>query len=107
MTCFHCGKGLDTDRRPGRHLRCPKCGSDVKVCLNCKFYEPGSYNDCRESRAERVVDKAKANFCEFFEFNDIDKGAGGGGVDDDGGSEGDGGKNENALKKLKDLFPDD
>jgi len=34
--------------------------------LNCAHYDPGSYNDCRETSAERVVDKEKANFCDLF-----------------------------------------
>ncbi len=38
----------------------------MRVCLNCSFYAPGAANDCREPQAERVVDKERANFCEFF-----------------------------------------
>jgi hypothetical protein len=34
--------------------------------VQCKFYDPGSYNECREVSAERVVDKERANFCDFF-----------------------------------------
>jgi hypothetical protein len=36
----------------------------------CSFYDPRSYNECRESTAERVVDKEKANYCEFFDLAD-------------------------------------
>ncbi|MBF0341324.1 MAG: hypothetical protein HQL95_10245 [Magnetococcales bacterium] len=39
---------------------------DTRVCLNCRFHDPGSYNECRETVAERIVDKDKANFCEEF-----------------------------------------
>lgn len=87
-TCFHCKKTLDDGSRPGRGDACPNCGSDVKVCLNCRFYERGAYNDCREPSAERVVDKDRANFCEFFEFSE---GLKGGPLDD-------------SLKKLRELF---
>lgn len=38
--------------------------------MTCRFYEEGAYNSCREPRAERVVEKDKANFCEYFEFRD-------------------------------------
>lgn len=86
--CFHCKKELDASQRPGRGESCPKCGSDVKVCLNCRFYDRGAYNQCREPSAERVVDKDRANFCEFFEF-----GAGAQATD-----------TEDPLKKLKELF---
>jgi hypothetical protein len=32
----------------------------------CKYYDPSAYNECRESVADRVVDKEKANYCDFF-----------------------------------------
>jgi hypothetical protein len=36
------------------------------VCLNCEFYEPTYNNQCRETQAARVVDKDRANFCDYF-----------------------------------------
>lgn len=36
------------------------------MCRNCAYFAPGSHNDCREPAAERVVDKERANFCEYF-----------------------------------------
>ena len=42
------------------------CGAWLHACLNCEFYEAGLANDCREPRAERVVDKAAGNFCDWF-----------------------------------------
>lgn len=86
--CFHCKKELDASQRPGRGESCPKCGSDVKVCLNCRFYDRGAYNQCREPSAERVVDKDRANFCEFFEFWTGSQAT----------------DNEDPLKKLRELF---
>ncbi|GAB0056660.1 hypothetical protein SIID45300_00968 [Candidatus Magnetaquicoccaceae bacterium FCR-1] len=50
----------------GRSDVCPSCSKDARVCLNCRFHDPGSYNECRETVAERVVDKEKNNFCEDF-----------------------------------------
>jgi hypothetical protein len=44
------------------------CGADVRVCRNCAFFAPGAHGDCREPSAERVVDKERANFCEYFAF---------------------------------------
>ncbi|MDH3974854.1 MAG: hypothetical protein OEV42_11295 [Deltaproteobacteria bacterium] len=64
--CFSCGKALDVNDKPGRKEECPSCGADVRVCLNCRFYDAGAYNECRESSADRVVDKEKANFCDYF-----------------------------------------
>ncbi|MBF0179974.1 MAG: hypothetical protein HQM03_08120 [Magnetococcales bacterium] len=50
----------------GRSDTCAACSSDTRVCLNCRFHDPGSYNECRESVAERIVEKERANFCDFF-----------------------------------------
>ncbi len=67
--CFSCGRELScTDSRPGRSEECPWCGRDVRVCRNCRFYDETAYNECREPLAERVVDKERANFCEYFEL---------------------------------------
>tara|TARA_R110000868_G_scaffold97619_17_gene268676 strand:- start:5675 stop:5851 length:177 start_codon:yes stop_codon:yes gene_type:complete len=41
----------------------------------CRFYDSSSYNECRETQADRVADKNKSNFCGFFEF--LPGGAGG------------------------------
>ncbi len=68
--CSACGKELSIERKVGRSETCTFCGADLHVCLNCSFYSPGAYNDCREPQAERVVDKKRSNFCDFFHFAD-------------------------------------
>ena len=45
-----------------------KCRADLRVCLNCASYDPGVTQQCRERRAEPVLEKAVGNFCEYFEF---------------------------------------
>lgn len=65
--CFQCKKEWEGDK-PGRAEVCSSCGADLKVCYNCDFYEPGAYNDCRESQADRVLEKDKANYCDYFKF---------------------------------------
>ena len=65
--CFHCNAVLDVPAGPvGRSATCASCDSDIRVCLNCQFYDPNSYNECSEPMAERVVDKDRANFCDYF-----------------------------------------
>lgn len=49
-----------------RSSTCPSCGADVKVCLNCRFFEPEAHWDCRETINEMVAEKGRANFCDFF-----------------------------------------
>ena len=66
--CQHCGKEIPADLFIGRQVQCPFCGTDLHSCLNCVFYERGIYNDCRESQAERVLDKNRSNFCDTFRF---------------------------------------
>ena len=52
---------------PGRRDDCSKCHADVHVCRNCKFYDRAAYNECREPSADRVVEKDRANFCDFYQ----------------------------------------
>jgi hypothetical protein len=66
MKCWNCGNEIDTRERIEFRAPCPSCDRALHVCRNCKHYDPGYYNQCRETAAERVVDKERANFCEFF-----------------------------------------
>ena len=66
MLCFHCGRLLETKERVGFRDRCPACDRPVHACLNCEFYDRAYNNQCRETQAERIVDKDRANFCDFF-----------------------------------------
>ncbi len=66
--CQKCKNEITDDFFVGRQVQCTSCGADLHCCLNCSFYQPGSYNDCRESQAERVTDKSRFNFCDYFLF---------------------------------------
>ena len=66
MLCFFCHKDIGIEGKVGRGETCPYCNSDLKVCKNCGFYSERVYNECAEHQAERVVEKTKANYCEFF-----------------------------------------
>ncbi len=90
--CFACGKELTLERKVGRSETCEHCGADLHVCLNCSFYSPGAYNDCREPQAERVVDKKRSNFCDYFSFAD------------DVSRKGQAAKKGDARSRLDDLF---
>jgi len=59
---------MNRERDPGRQEQCSVCGADLHCCRNCNFYDYGAYNDCHEPQAERVLDKTRSNFCEFFNF---------------------------------------
>jgi ferredoxin len=66
MKCWHCGKATEVVERVGFRDECAGCGRALHVCRNCKFYDPAYNNLCREPQAERVVDKERFNFCEYF-----------------------------------------
>ncbi len=66
--CAFCGHVLDDSMEIFRSSTCPGCGRDLKVCLNCRFYRPGSHWDCLETIQEPVAEKDRSNYCEFFRF---------------------------------------
>ena len=66
MNCFHCGGQIEVKERVGFRDRCPACDRPLHACLNCGLHDPAYNNQCRENQAERVVDKDRANFCEYF-----------------------------------------
>ena len=66
MQCYFCQKNIEVHDRVGRQDRCPFCSQDLHICKNCAFYDTTAYNECREPQADRVVDKEKSNFCDYF-----------------------------------------
>lgn len=66
MNCVFCGTEIEVHGPISRRDVCPNCGRDLHCCKQCKFYDPHSYNECKEVMAERVVDKERANLCEYF-----------------------------------------
>lgn len=68
MKCWKCGKEINVSE-VFRTSECPLCSADLHCCKGCEFYSTGSHNDCRESSAEYVSDKEKANFCDYFRSN--------------------------------------
>jgi hypothetical protein len=70
LNCHKCGKPLPETFKimVGRRDTCPACGADVRCCKLCQFFDPKAYNECRESSADRVTDKEKANFCDYFKI---------------------------------------
>jgi hypothetical protein len=64
--CHQCKKEISLTGQVGRREECPHCRADLHACLNCRHYDPKSYNECHEPQAERVLEKARANYCDFF-----------------------------------------
>jgi len=66
--CHKCKKVIADGFFVGRQSQCPSCEADLHCCFNCSFYDVSAYNDYREPQAERVLDKTRSNFCDFFRF---------------------------------------
>ena len=69
MVCHACGREIRVLGKVGRTAECSECGADLHCCRNCRFFDTGVANQCREPNAEYVSDKAGANFCDYFEVN--------------------------------------
>jgi len=65
-SCHACGAEIPAVERVGRRETCARCGAELHCCRNCRFYAPGMHNDCAENQAERVVEKTRSNFCDYF-----------------------------------------
>ena len=68
--CINCKKEVETERFFTRKSTCPKCGNDLHVCLNCRFYAVSAHNKCSEPKAEFQRTRDKANFCDYFVFRE-------------------------------------
>ena len=67
LQCWKCGTTLEEMRSPySRYEECSTCNADLHVCLMCREYDTAVADACREDRADFVLDKDKANFCDYF-----------------------------------------
>ena len=67
LHCWRCGASLPEEPLPlARAAACTACNADLHVCRMCQFHDPRVANECRETVAERVVDKTRANFCGYL-----------------------------------------
>lgn len=67
-TCHACKKEIPGEAKVGHKDDCHSCGADLRCCLNCLFYDRAVSKQCRETIAELVREKEKANFCEYFVY---------------------------------------
>jgi len=74
IICHNCGKSFELDGKSSisRKEECPHCSADIHCCLMCRFYSQSSYNECTEPVAERITEKEKANFCDYFSISSGD-----------------------------------
>lgn len=68
LSCWNCGAdlGIHVNSHISRTEICEKCHASIHCCRMCEFFEKDAYNQCRETQAERITEKDKANFCGYF-----------------------------------------
>jgi len=67
LVCWKCGASLAELSLPLRRLdECPQCHAELHVCKLCEWYSVSVAKHCRETVAEEVKDKERANFCDYF-----------------------------------------
>lgn len=66
IKCSECKSEIEIHDKIGFRQDCPNCGHDLHSCIQCQHYDPKVYNECKETMADRVLEKSKANYCEFF-----------------------------------------
>jgi len=69
LQCHVCGAPVTIDEPIPRDAECGSCRNDLRCCRNCRHWDPRYTNECTETMAEPVEDKARRNFCEYFYFN--------------------------------------
>ena len=65
MSCWSCGTKIEANNYARADI-CTGCRRDTRVCKNCTHYDPKLHNECKETQADRIVDKEKSNFCDYF-----------------------------------------
>lgn len=71
LVCWRCGVSLaDVPLPLARLAECAKCRADLHVCRLCDFFDARVAKSCRETVADEVQDKQRANFCGYFQPRD-------------------------------------
>ena len=67
LVCWKCGDSLADLTLPLLRLEeCRQCHAELHVCKLCEWYSLSVAKHCRETVAEEVKDKERANFCDYF-----------------------------------------
>lgn len=67
LVCWKCGASLQSLPLPlSRTAECSACKAELHVCKLCQFFDPRTTRQCSEIRAEEVINKEHANFCDWF-----------------------------------------
>jgi hypothetical protein len=67
VTCYSCGHANEFHAPVGRRDACAECGTDLRCCMQCRFFDSSTTTECREPQAEVPRDRDRGNFCDFFQ----------------------------------------
>ena len=93
ISCCHCNKDIDlaVATKISFKEECPHCYGGMHSCKMCSHYDCSQYNECKEPMADRIVDKEKNNYCDYFILGGLNQNT----------------TNQSALDAAKALFKDD
>jgi hypothetical protein len=67
LVCWKCGAELRGVPLPlSRTAECPACKAELHVCRLCQFFDARTMRQCSEIRAEEIIKKDQANYCDWF-----------------------------------------
>jgi hypothetical protein len=67
LVCWKCGGELRGVPLPlSRTAECPACKAELHVCRLCQWYDARTVRQCSEIRAEEIIKKDQANYCDWF-----------------------------------------
>jgi hypothetical protein len=104
-SCYNCGAELpNRERVPFKEL-CPKCDAFLHCCRNCRLYSPTAQNHCLSSTTEHVPDVERGNYCDEFEFRQVEAPEPTGRQEPESASSGEA-RAKTAREKFEQLFKD-
>ena len=67
LVCWRCGaSNIELPLPLARIAECKSCSAELCVCKMCNFYDTKVAKSCRETTADEVSNKERANFCDYF-----------------------------------------
>ena len=65
LRCAQCGAPVPAE--VGFDDRCPRCGTDLHACAQCRSFDPGSRFECMQAIPVRIAPKNVRNSCTLYD----------------------------------------
>ncbi len=66
MKCAICGSEINFVDIISIEDKCKNCGSYLRSCKNCVFFDPSLPRECMKKIEKRIADKNEKNNCKYF-----------------------------------------